>query len=338
MFGEYGNELPDTLYFRNSYEQMIKTFVEMKNTYQNVLNSVESLQQQLDKYENSIDERFSTIENIIPKLVTKAVEDAMYQYKTQLTNIDIMIKSIQSQVTENAITENNHYSYVTGELSSINDELIGINKRINKLNYDLVTAIEEANSYTDQEVHEMAIELEKKIQEQLVLATEEVKYLILKSETTMKQYVDEKVSALHTLIESLESSSLADDIKLVWQYGCNYGGLTAGEWYMMSWITCEDWNKSGITAAEWYTSSRRIFKWNYYINHMISPLTGKYEPMQKVVLDMFTIIKEMKGKSLTAGEYDEIMLNAQQYDELNVSAFDYDWKGKEYVHKNNTES
>ena len=338
MFGAYGNELPDTLYFKNSYEQMIETFIEMKNTYQNVLDSVESLQQQLNRYENSIDERFSTIENNIPNLVTKAVEDAMYQYTAQLTNIDIMIKSIQSQVTENALTESNHYSYVTNELLSINGELIDINKRINKLNSDLITAIDGANSYTDQEVHAMSIELEKKIQEQLVLATEDVKYLILKSETTMKKYVDEKVSALHTLIESLEASSLAEEIKLIWQYGCCYGGLTAGQWYMMSWITCEDWNKSGITAAEWYTSSRRIFKWDDYINHMISPRTGRYEPMQKVVYDMFKIIKEMKGKSLTAGEYDEIMLNAQQYDELNVSAFDYDWRGKDYVHKNNTES
>ena len=43
----------------------------------------------------------------------------------------------------------------------------------------------------------------------------------------------------------------------------------------------------------------------------------------------------MKGKSLTASEYDEIMINAKQYDELNLSAFDYDWKGKDYVHKNN---
>ena len=335
MYGAYGNEIPDTLYFRNSYEEMINAFKQMQSSYQGTLDSITRLQEQLNRYENSIDDRFSTIESNIPRLVTQAVDNAMNQYLTQLNNINNTINFIQQQVNDNALTENNHYTYITGELLSINGKFIDINNKINKINSDLVTAIEQTKSYTDQEINKITVELENKITEQLVLATEEVKYLILKNEITTKLYVDEKVSALHTLIESLESSSIAEDIKLVWQYGCCYGGLTAEQWYMMSWITCDDWNKSNITTAEWYTSSRRIFKWNYYINHMISPITGEYEPMQKVVLDMFTIIKEMKGKSLTASEYDEIMINAKQYDELNLSAFDYDWKGKDYVHKNN---
>ena len=124
MYGAYGNEIPDTLYFRNSYEEMIHAFKQMQSSYQETLDSITRLQEQLNRYENSIDDRFSTIESNIPRLVTQAVDNAMNQYLTQLNNINNTINFIQQQVSENALTENNHFTYITGELLSINGELI----------------------------------------------------------------------------------------------------------------------------------------------------------------------------------------------------------------------
>lgn len=326
MYGYY-NELPDTKYYHNSYEEMIKAFDEMRSNYQGTLDAVAKLQHDID-----------TVNNTISITVNDAVNNAMLGYINQIKGLKQMIDMLQNQVTNNANTEQEHYNYLTNELLSVNGEIISINKRLNKLDNDIISAVKAANDYTDQEVHAISIELEKEIEEKLTFETENIKFIILKSEASLKQYVDSKVSSLHALIESLENYQLSKDIKDVWQYGCNYGGLTAGEWYMLSWITSDDWNNSNITAAEWYTSSRRIFRFNDKINHMISPVTGKYESVQKIILDMFTIIKNMKGKSLTAGEYDALKLTAGEYDALEVSAYDYDWKGKDYVHKNNTKS
>lgn len=61
---------------------------------------------------------------------------------------------------------------------------------------------------------------------------------------------------------------------------------------------------------------------------MFDPFTGKKEGVQDVINQ---IIAFVNVKSLTAKEYDDMMLEAEYYDSLLITAYNYDFNGSVYV-------
>lgn len=70
---------------------------------------------------------------------------------------------------------------------------------------------------------------------------------------------------------------------------------------------------------------------------VVSPITGVTEPLQKVLDDMYNL---MRVEAITAGEYDEMRYTANQYDKWIVksipkglTAFQYDFYGRRFLYK-----
>lgn len=61
-------------------------------------------------------------------------------------------------------------------------------------------------------------------------------------------------------------------------------------------------------------------------NFMYSPISGKYEDVRNVLIDVITTFH--KNNSLTASEYDALQLTASAYDAHNLTAVDYDFNSK----------
>lgn len=61
-------------------------------------------------------------------------------------------------------------------------------------------------------------------------------------------------------------------------------------------------------------------------NFMYSPISGKYEDVRNVLMDVITTFH--KSNSLKASEYDALQLTASAYDAYNLTAVDYDFNSK----------
>ena len=59
---------------------------------------------------------------------------------------------------------------------------------------------------------------------------------------------------------------------------------------------------------------------------MINPITGEYEDVRNVVNDIVSYFHTQD--SLTAAEYDALLLDASYYDAKQLNAYDYDFNGK----------
>lgn len=71
--------------------------------------------------------------------------------------------------------------------------------------------------------------------------------------------------------------------------------------------------------------------------NVVSPITGKLEPLQKVLNDMYGV---MRVEGITAGEYDEMGYTAKEYDKFIVrsiprglTVFEYDFYGRRYLYR-----
>lgn len=55
---------------------------------------------------------------------------------------------------------------------------------------------------------------------------------------------------------------------------------------------------------------------------VINPITGLFEPIQKVLDEMYDIL--IRSYSLTAQQYDSLKLTAKEYDDYQITAYEYD--------------
>lgn len=309
----------------------------------------------------------------IPQAVSRAISEAMYQYQQEvntrfnemsirISTVETMYDSIQNDIQreiggvrndldllrqELLTTANNLQTQINNfnsQVDRIMQETREFEKNIlgemNILREDVKTENEslkeEINSDTSKFKHDIIAEIdyfEKEVKNNLLL--NENDYTLRDSITLAKanEYTDRKVSALHTLIESLNLASNVKQLRWVWQYGCCFGGYNAIQWYNETPITCEEWNKSEISCIDWYIRGREVFKWFDRRKFMFSPVSGRYVDVREALLELATALK-ING--LTAEDYDRLGFTAEEYDSYKESAGEYDWNGRElleYVHK-----
>ena len=102
----------------------------------------------------------------------------------------------------------------------------------------------------------------------------------------------------------------------------NLYGLTAEEYDALE-LTADRYDGYFITAYEFDVNGALIFgRSSPYL--MRSPFTGQMEPLQNVILELYSL---HRTGALTATAYDALDLTATAYDALDLAALDYDLNG-----------
>lgn len=350
------SEFPHTHYSSDDNRELIVLYKQLLDAYDGTLKEIEAVSKRLDQYENDMNARIQHIENVtVPNAVNRAVQEAMYAYQQDVNNrfneltirlstVENMYDSLQSEL----YTE---ISGVQNDIDALREEMIlrdeALQSQINNFNQQVETISQQMEQFKHDVRDEISYfednmklsfnvylnemkasqeTFENAVRDMLKLQMDDTISRDYEMLMDSKKYTDMKVSALHTLIETLDLTSNMKCIKWVWQYGCNFGGYNAIQWYNETPITCELWNKIHINCVDWYVRGREVFHWFDRRRFMFSPVSGKYVDVQTALLELATALK-ING--LTAEEYDNLGFTAQEYDVFRETAGDYDWNGRE---------
>lgn len=102
-------------------------------------------------------------------------------------------------------------------------------------------------------------------------------------------------------------------------------GLTAAEYDALQ-LTAFEYDQKRITALEYSTKAYFIF-WNIRQGLIRDPFTGSMLSFETVIQKLANLHRY----SLTAKEYDDLMMEAKIYDDKQITAEQYDWASKRYV-------
>lgn len=310
------SEFPHTHYSSDDNSELIVLYKQLLDAYDGTLKEIEAVSKRLEQYENDMNARIQQIENVtVPNAVNRAVQEAMYAYQQDVNNrfneLTIRLSAVE-----------NMYDSLQSELYT---EISGVQNDIDALREEMIRRDESLQSQISK-FNQQVESFENAVRDMLKLQMDDTISRDYEMLMDSKKYTDMKVSALHTLIETLDLTSNMKCIKWVWQYGCNFGGYTAIQWYNETPITCELWNKIHINCVDWYVRGREVFHWFDRRRFMFSPVSGKYVDVRTALLELATALK-ING--LTAEEYDSLGFTAQEYDSFRETAGDYDWNGRE---------
>lgn len=352
------SEFPHTTYSEHGHVELIRLYQQLTADYAGTLNEITAVNNRLLQYENDMNSRIVTIETVtVPNAVNRSVQEAMNGYmqdinkrfndlQIRLSTVENMYDSIQSTIDQEVGGVRNDLELLRAEVQSIQNNLqgqiTGFSKQVDQVNANMAAFISgiqaentEFRKEIQQNINELDTNMSNRLQEAIDMLVDFQKLqredYIMRDVLNLKDsiaYTDEKVSALHTLIESLNEFQFKEQIRWLWQYGCNFGGYNAIQWYNDTFISCEDWNKSNISCTDWYVRGREIFHWFDRQHFMFSPVSGRYVDTRIAILEIATAIK-ING--ITAAEYDSAKYTGQEYNALELSASDYDWNGRRLI-------
>lgn len=297
-------EFPNTHYFELDYRELLSLYVEVRDKYAGTLNEITALKERLTRYENDVNSR-----------INGAVESAMNAYKA------VVAGEINSRFS---VIEQN-----------LNGKLYGITQDIAKFKSDVNASNSAYMSETTQrlELHEREVYNELNRHFEYLKDNIEVLLDMVERNSVLNQ---QKIDALRVWVEDelerIENTIPVelDSIKWIWDKVAIINGFNAIEWYRYTQIDCEYWNESGITCAEWYMDGKHKLFWDIHNQMMFSPLTGYWETVQDIIVEL---VMAIKVNAITAGEYDEQQFTAQEIDQIRGLVSEYDFNGSVIYNK-----
>lgn len=349
------SEFPHTQYSCDDNRELIMLYKKLLDDYSGTLHEIELVSKRLTDYENNMNARILEIENVtVPNAVNRAVQEAMYQYQQEINNrfnaLSLRLSTVETMYESLSNDLNTEVAGLRSDIDALREEMVRVdtslqnqinnfNNQVSELNQKYERFVHQVNmdmsQFEDRIVDKMNDYRNEMVQSQQVFEHAVNEMLKLQMSDTIsrdyemlmdsKKYTDMKVSALHTLIETLDLTSNLKCIKWVWQYGCNFGGYDAIQWYNEPTITCELWNQIKINCVDWYVRGREVFHWFDRRRFMFSPVSGKYVDVRTALLELASALK-ING--LSAEEYDKLGFTAEEYDAFGVTAKEYDWNGR----------
>lgn len=325
------SEFPWANYSEDDMSEFIRLYKQLRDNYAGTLEKIDSVSKRLDKYEAEMDTK-------IQAKVTDAVTIAMKQYQSELqsirTDITILqgnIKSLRDYVdTQDAQLENVLRRLIDKEVTEIQNTITMEVSKLNQSIMDTNTKIGDVNAKVERyyaELLEQIATLSVKVDH---INEKTYAEMIVRDTAVLKQandYTDKEVDYLKNLIDAINVELDKESLKWLWDNACNFGGYNAFQWYMDTPITAQEWHDKKFDCVDWYVRGREVFRWFDRRNYMFSPITGKREPVQIVIIELCNLLKH----GVTAEEYEKLQLTAEQYTDYNMSGFEYDWKGRDVL-------
>lgn len=324
------SEFPHFFTEDDDMHEFIHMYQELVSKYSGTLESIKALDARLTKYENDMNSRIANlIDVVIPEKVSSAVELEMRHYEDELRDIRNSIGLLETELgTLNSKVDLNDTrirNRITAEVSVLEGKILELREEVLT---ELNSAIETVNTRIT-EVQESLQAEDERIESKLdhFIANFEVheRATLLKA----KEYTDEQCNELRDMINELQPVTARKRCKWLWDYGCNFGGYSAIQWYNDTTVTAGMWHETQFTCVDWYVRGREL--WNFFdrCRFMFSPISGRFVNVRTVLLELITKLKW--NKALTAEAYEKLNISAETYDDGNISGYEYDWNGKEIL-------
>lgn len=228
-------------------------------------------------------------------------DDIRTEFDALLQTIEKEIEEITSQKIDEALAV-----YRT-ELEALRESVSKTNVRLNEIEVLLNDYITGARQYTDDSIESLRVKLEAQI-------------TLIQKDINDLQWTLPKVY-------NLTKGIWTDLVTLVYDVydATRDNAYTALEFDSASW-TCEKFDSADHTAYQWDTNGREYL---YPRGYCINPITGERENICSILEQMQMEIT--KNNSLTAQQYDSMMLTADAYDSLELTAYTYDYFGSLFI-------
>lgn len=319
-------EFPHTNYEDTDFHELIELYKRVHNEYHGTLEQITAVSKRLDDYQSSMNA-------VIKAQVDSATKSAMASYtstvESDLTAIRTSINNLNNRVE-------NYNTALQAAIDKLNENLVSetldrkagdnllsqqinnLGNRVNTISADVAAQLAAEHSFLERELTTLRKEIDVATNETLNAAI---------SEATL--YTAQQINALDyklsSEIQEISRASGHKAIKWLWQYGCYHGGFNAKQWYYLTEISAEEWNRTLINCTEWYVEAKDIF-WRFDSrNKMFSPVSGRWVDVKVALMELAVALNI---NAMTAEEYDSLGLTADEYDRFFMTAQQYDWAGK----------
>lgn len=323
-------EFPHTNYSDTDEKELIELYKKLNNNYAGTLDKISSLETRLNNYEYSTDKEIEEIRESLIKSVRSAVEQAVdaYQKDTDrvvnnlnrtVTDATEAMKNVSSSISEDMAT---FKKLIDKQEKELEDRLAArVNSAIKEVNVRM-KSIEAENIYLRKYIKTMydsfATRTDQYDSDIRMLMQEELQNTL----NACVEYADALSCELEKKIAEINAIANGDAIKWLWQSGLGIGGFSCIEWSDFTECSCLIWNVSKVSCSEWYVDGKRKLKWVDYRSMFFSPVSGfKVTPQ----IAIYEIANKIRA-TITAKEYDDLLMTAEQYDSKEITAYDYDWE------------
>lgn len=303
------SEFPHTNYSDRDSMELIILYKQLVNNYEGTLHQIEEVRNRLDEYQKTMD---SVIDVKVRDRVNTQVNAALNEIRSDIAYLEKLLNALQTQTEKDS-------GNIWKELSNVSFRIEEVSLKVDTVKTDLLKQIQSVNKELSTKIDTTNRELTQKI-------TVETARVLAESVAYTANQIAALDDDLSKKIAEIEKASGHKAIKWLWQYGCYHGGFTAEEWYYLTKITAEEFNRSNITADEWYVDATRIFKQFDESDYVFSPVTGVWMHIKDAFYELATAIKI---GAITAKEYDDLKMTASEYENFKLGAEQYDWNGKE---------
>lgn len=330
------SEFPSTNYADINERELIELYKSLVEKYSGTLDEITQVRNNLNKYERDMDTRVIQIQQQLEAAIDNEVAMAIRGYEAstnaKLTAFENKLNMLDSKIDSAVKNMNDKIDSTVEQIRLENEQTIRtVDSKLARVEGKMNT-VEAIMSQIEQEqqrlVNAMAQTYNNMIAQveqynntmQLWVLNE-----LTKNRDYVCEYMEDKVSYLESLVETVELHSSGHALGWLWTYALSIGGFDCMEWSDFTEMTCSIWNNSEITCAEWYTDGKRKLRYQSFLDRFFSPLTGYKVDCRTAIYELALLINK---DAITAKEYDDLMLTADAYEERQIEAYDYDWKGK----------
>lgn len=312
-------EFPHTNYEDTDLRELIALYKKLVDDYDGTLEKINEVSARLDEYQNTmtpyINQQVDSRVQIAIQNFSSTIEADINSINLKITNLNNKTDKIQSDMLDKIEALDVKINGEIGDLENTDmllmSQLTTLNTALNQTN----ETIEKNRQQAIADLTAATMKLNKEI-------ANKADATLVESKLYTIQQIEALANMLNSRIDSIAESTGADAVRWLWQYGCCGNGLSAGEWYNMQEVTCEDWHKMNLTCVEWYTESREAY-WRFDSRRkMFSPVTGEFVTVQQAVLELAAAVNP---DMIKAGIYDNMKVTADEYDNMNMTAQEYDW-------------
>lgn len=288
---------------RKDLREFIDLYKELVGKYSETLAKIDAVNKRLDDYIASQDEQLATWRQEQLTTLTEWKADMEAEFATWKQTTMTEVTSAVTDIT----------SELTVRQSKLEDDFDGLGEAFDDLDAEFTT-------YTN-----FVVNAVDSFREEFQQGDNEIRGELVVAMANLDKGLSDKLEAMeveiYATIDQLECMSNAEAVLWLWNNAVTGCALNAYCWYMLSGVSCEDWNRTKITALDWHIRSQDIFK----DCMIISPVTGDIMSLENVLSQIANI---MKPCPITAEQYDALKLKAGDYDSKLITAYNYDQKGR----------
>lgn len=299
-------EFPNTNFYDSDLRELIAMYKKVKEDYNELVETVDKLESQ-----------WTNIDSTVQALIDKTV----VQLRTEVAELKADVKALEDSVNA---TVSDLKSYVDSEVSEaekyVNSQVALIKSEMSVEIQMLKNNIELLDKEIDSKLSGLEEVYDKKLKdmEDFVYNFTVEQVSVINPYTGERQTIQECLNSLFKLMQLWSLTAYEyDRMELTAQEYEDYAITAFNYDWLGKWYLLEKGDYDRKCERRYDELEKRLYMYN--------PVTGEVNEYRQVVELLFAMVRV---NSITATEYDMLMLTADAYDAKGVTAYEYDWQAR----------